>query len=77
MAGAIDEEVKALIDRAYDHCKQILSDNKEKMEALTEYLLEKESITGDQFRSLMEGKELGEASNTTMFDGFAEESPEE
>jgi len=77
VAGAIDEEVKALIDRAYDHCKQILSDNKEKMEALTEYLLEKESITGDQFRSLMEGKELGEASNTTMFDGFAEEAPEE
>ena len=73
VAGAIDEEVKALIDRAYDHCKQILSDNKEKMEALTEYLLEKESITGDQFRSLMEGKELGEGSETTMFDGFAEE----
>ena len=73
VAGAIDEEVKALIDRAYDHCKQILSDNKEKMEALTEYLLEKESITGDQFRSLMEGKELGEESATTMFDGFAEE----
>ena len=73
VAGAIDEEVKALIDRAYDHCKQILSDNKEKMEALTEYLLEKESITGDQFRSLMEGKKLGEGSETTMFDGFAEE----
>ena len=63
--------------RKSSHCKQILSDNKEKMEALTEYLLEKESITGDQFRSLMEGKELGEASDTTMFDGFAEEAPEE
>ena len=72
VAGTIDEEVKALIDRAYDHCKQILSDNKEKMQELTEYLLEKESISGDQFRSLMEGKELGEESATTMFDGFEE-----
>ena len=72
VAGTIDEEVKALIDRAYDHCKQILSDNKEKMEALTEYLLEKESISGDQFRSLMEGRDLGEESATTMFDGFEE-----
>ena len=72
MAGTIDEEVKALIDRAYDHCKQILSDNKEKMEALTEDLLEKESISGDQFRSLMEGRDLGEESATTMFDGFEE-----
>jgi len=70
VAGTIDEEVKALIDRAYDHCRQILSDNKDKMEALTEYLLEKESISGDQFRSLMEGEALGEASGTTMFDGF-------
>ena len=70
VAGTIDEEVKALIDQAYDHCKQILSDNKEKMEQLTEYLLEMESISGDQFRSLMEGKEIGEASDTTMFDGF-------
>ena len=70
VAGTIDEEVKALIDRAYDHCKQILSDNKEKMQELTEYLLEKESISGDQFRSLMEGKEIGQASITSMFDGF-------
>ena len=70
VAGTIDEEVKALIDRAYDHCRQILSDNKDKMEALTEYLLEKESISGDQFRSLMEGEALGEASETAMFDGF-------
>lgn len=29
VAGTIDDEVKALIDKAYDHCKQILSDNKE------------------------------------------------
>jgi len=72
VAGTIDEEVKALIDRAYDHCKQILSDNAGKMQELTEYLLEKESISGDQFRSLMEGREIGEESATTMFDGFEE-----
>jgi len=67
--------VKNLIDRAYDHRRQILSDNKEKMEQLTEYLLEKESITGEQFRSLMEGNAIGEGSDTTMFDGF--EGPNE
>jgi len=75
VAGTIDDEVKNLIDRAYDHCRQILSDNKEKMEQLTEYLLEKESITGEQFRSLMEGNAIGEGSDTTMFDGF--EGPNE
>ena len=72
VAGTIDDEVKNLIDKAYDHCKQILSDNSEKLNAVVEYLLEKESMTGEQFEAIMEGREIGEASATAMFDGFAE-----
>jgi len=72
VAGTIDEEVKNLIDRAYDHCRRILEENREKMEQLTEYLLEHESISGEQFTALMEGRALGETSATVMFDGFAE-----
>ena len=75
VAGTIDDEVKALIDKAYDHCKQILSENSEKLQELVDYLLEKESITGEQFEALMEGREIKEASATSMFDGF-EEKPE-
>ena len=75
VAGTIDDEVKNLIDKAYDHCKQILSDNSEKLNAVVEYLLEKESMTGEQFEAIMEGREIGEASATAMFDGF-EEAPE-
>ena len=77
VAGAIDDEVKALIDRAYDHCRQILTDNSGKLQELVDYLLEKESITGEQFEALMEGREIKEASSTSMFDGFAvEQMPE-
>ena len=72
VAGTIDDEVKALIDKAYDHCKQILSENREKLQELVDYLLEKESITGEQFEALMEGREIKEASTTSMFDGFEE-----
>ena len=75
VAGAIDDEVKALIDKAYDHCKQILSDNAEKLNAVVEYLLDKESMTGEQFEAIMECREVGETSATAMFDGF-EEAPE-
>ena len=75
VAGAIDDEVKALIDKAYDHCKQILSDNADKLNAVVEYLLDKESMTGEQFEAIMEGREVGETSATAMFDGF-EEAPE-
>ncbi|MBQ8834425.1 MAG: ATP-dependent zinc metalloprotease FtsH [Oscillospiraceae bacterium] len=74
-AATIDDEVKALIDKAYAHCQEILSADKEKLLELTEYLLEHESMTGDQFTALMEGREINEASATALFDGFAE--PEE
>ncbi len=77
VAGTIDDEVKALIDKAYDHCKQILSDNAGKLNAVVEYLLDKESMTGEQFEAIMEGREAGESSATAMFDGFEEESTEE
>jgi len=76
VAGTIDDEVKALIDKAYDHCRQILSDNSEKLQQVVAFLLEKESMTGEQFAAIMEGRDVGEFSNTTLFDGF-EEVPEQ
>ena len=78
-AATIDDEVKALIDRAYDHCRKLLSDNSEKLMEIVEYLLEKESMTGEQFEAIMKGQEVGEMSATAMFDGFEEPSvdPEE
>ncbi len=76
VAGTIDEEVKALIDQAYAHCKKILSEDAEKVNALTDYLLEKESISGEQFAALMEGKTVEECSQTSLFDGFREETEE-
>ena len=72
VAGTIDDEVKALIDQAYDHCRKILTDNADKLNAVVEFLLDKESMTGEQFEAIMEGKEAGEASATAMFDSFEE-----
>ena len=70
IAGTIDDEVKALIDKAYDHCKQILTDNSDKLHEVVGYLLEKETMTGEQFEAVMQGREVGDASSTSMFDGF-------
>ena len=72
VAGTIDQEVKNLIDRAYDQCRDILKKESDKLQALADYLLANESITGQQFANLMEGKELGEASTTSLTDGFEE-----
>ncbi len=70
VAGTIDDEVKALIDKAYDHCKQILTDNSDKLHKVVDFLLEKETMTGEQFEAVMQGREVGDASSTSMFDGF-------
>ena len=70
VAGTIDDEVRALIDKAYDHCKQILTDNSDKLHKVVDFLLEKETMTGEQFEAVMQGREVGNASSTSMFDGF-------
>ena len=72
VAGTIDDEVKALIDRAYDHCKRILTENSEKLHAVVDFLLERESMTGEQFTAIMEGRDPGESSTTDLFDTFTE-----
>lgn len=70
VAGTIDDEVRALIDKAYNHCKQILTDNSDKLHKVVDFLLEKETMTGEQFEAIMQGREVGDASSTSMFDGF-------
>ena len=48
-AAIIDEEVKALFDKAAAHCRQILTDHRQQLIDLAEYLLEHETISGEDF----------------------------
>ena len=60
VAGAIDEEVKAVIDAAYDRCIQLLTGNRDKLDAVAEFLLKNENMTGDEFRTIMDAAPAGE-----------------
>ena len=78
VAATIDEEVKCLIDKAYDHCRRILTEDTAKLHEIVEYLLEHESMTGDQFAACMEGRKIAQdVSSTSLFDGFEEISDTE
>ena len=77
VAATIDQEVKSLIDKAYAQCRQILSDNAQKLHEVVDFLLDKESMSGEQFAALMEGRQIGEASATTLLDFTVEEKTEE
>ena len=52
-SGLIDEEVKRIIDTAYNAARQILSENIGKLHDVANVLLEKETIDGDEFQSIM------------------------
>ena len=73
VAGTIDDEVKILIDKAYNHCKQILEDNADKLHEVVAFLLENESMTGEQFADCMEGRDVRTDTDVTLFDSFKEE----
>jgi len=57
IAQAIDEEVRRIVDEAHDRCHQILSDNWDKMELLSEKLLVIETIDAKAFNALMRGED--------------------
>ena len=72
VAGTIDEEVKELIDQAYADCKKILTQDGDKFRQVVDYLLANETMTGEQFADLMEGREISQASSTSLTDGYEE-----
>ena len=57
-AGIIDEEVKAIFDKAAAQCRQILTDHSEQLIAIAEYLLEHETISADEFNYYFEHGEF-------------------
>ena len=68
VAGTIDDEVKALMDRAYDQCRSILERDKDKLEQITRFLLENETMSGAQFRQCMKGMDIDASSEISLFD---------
>ena len=53
VAAQIDQEVKAIIDAAYRRCQEVLSAHREQMEAAAAYLLEHETMSGEDFAGVM------------------------
>ena len=52
-ATAIDEAVKAQLKTAYDRCEAILTEHRDQLDRLAEYLLEHEKIDAEGFNKLM------------------------
>ena len=51
----IDREVVELVKSQHEKALKILTDNREKLDELAKYLYEKETITGEEFMSILNG----------------------
>ena len=56
-AAIIDEEVKKIIDRAYATAKEILNQNRDKLDRIAAILIEREKISGEEFDRIFNGEE--------------------
>ena len=72
VAGIIDEEVKSIIETAYNNCIKILTDNMDKLREVAEFLLENETMEEEDFYKIFgesvperEASELAESAEKT------------
>ena len=81
IAAKIDREVASILAKCYENAKKILSENKDKLEALTDALLEQETLNRAEFVSVMETGKLPETSTDdkprTTAEILQQERPEE
>ncbi|OLS62486.1 ATP-dependent zinc metalloprotease FtsH [Pseudomonas putida] len=83
-AKLIDSEVRSIIDQCYATAKQILTDNRDKLDAMADALMKYETIDADQIDDIMAGRTPREprdwdndsgTSGTTASQGDRPESP--
>ena len=51
-ASEIDQEVMKILKESYEEAKRLLSENREIMDKIAEFLIEKETITGKEFMKI-------------------------
>jgi len=73
VAGTIDDEVKAIIDKAYAQCSQILQRDTDKFNRVVDFLLENETMSGAQFAQCMKGEQIQESTDTSLLDAYKTE----
>ncbi|GDX36061.1 ATP-dependent zinc metalloprotease FtsH [Alphaproteobacteria bacterium] len=66
----IDQEIKKIVDDALTKAKKILLDKKNDLEKLARNLLEFETLTGDEIKDLLAGKEIRKKLASVTGSGF-------
>ncbi len=67
VAAEIDAEINAIITDCYGKTREILTTHLDKLHAVAKYLFQNEKLDGEQFKALMEGREVPADSETGLF----------
>ena len=74
-AARMDQAVKALLDTCYQQAVAIIRDNREDMDKVVAYLLEKETITGAEMVAIIEGRDPATADSPYLTEGPSQTPP--
>ena len=58
IASEIDNEIRDIVDEAYETARRLLTEHMTELHKIANVLMEREKISGDEFRTLMEGGNL-------------------
>jgi cell division protease FtsH len=70
VAREIDDEIRRVVEEAHQTAKDILSEHRKQLDAISKILLERETIESEHFEQLLEGK-----SEEEVFPEEEEEKP--
>ncbi len=82
VAEKIDDEVREIVDRAYDTSRKVLTENRDKLENVVKVLLEEETIEGEALQAILsaqagkESEELVKTEKSPKPSEPTDESPE-
>jgi cell division protease FtsH len=61
-AQAIDKEIRRIVEQGYDRAKMLLNDHRDELEKLAQALLEFETLSGDEIKTLLDGGHIDRGS---------------
>ncbi len=65
-AKLVDAEIKALVIGGYEGAKKLLQEHKEDWEKLSEALIEYETLTGEEIKDILDGKQIAKGTDTPV-----------
>ena len=60
IAAEIDSEIRDIVDEAFETARRMLTEHRDQLEVVAQALMRREKLSGEEFKTLMEGGQLPE-----------------